>query len=53
LTADNQPANLAEVLKAGEVKKGEEAKPEAGPTKKKLKEQFIVQQERRLADTGK
>jgi hypothetical protein len=50
---DNQPANVAEAPKAEEVKQGEEAKPQAEPTKKELKEQFIAQQERKLAETVK
>ena len=53
VTVDNQPANVAETPKAGEVKQGEEAKPQVEPSKKELKEQFIAQQERKLADTVK
>ena len=52
-TADNQHANVAETPKAEEVKQGEQAKPQAEPTKKELKEQFIAQQERKLAETVK
>jgi type IV secretory pathway VirB10-like protein len=52
-TVDNQPANVAEAPKAEEVKQREEAKPQAEPTKKELKEQFIAQQERKLAETVK
>lgn len=50
---DNQPANVEEATKAGEVKQGEEAKPQTEPTKKEIKEQFIAQQERQLAETVK
>lgn len=50
---DNQPAKPADDPKAEEVKQGEEAKPQAEPTKKELKEQFIAQQERKLAETVK
>ena len=52
-TADNQPANVAEASKAEELKQGEEAKPQAEPTKKEIKEQFQAQQERKLAETVK
>lgn len=52
-TVDNQSANVAEAPKAEELKQGEEAKPQAEPTKKELKEQFIAQQERKLAETVK
>jgi hypothetical protein len=52
-TVDNQPANVAETPKAEEVKQGEEAKPQAEPSKKEIKEQFIEQQERKLAETVK
>lgn len=51
--ADNEPANVAEAPKAGDVKQGEEAKPQGEPTKKELKEQFIAQQGRKLAETVK
>jgi hypothetical protein len=50
---DNQPAKPADAPKAEEVKQAEEAKPQAEPTKKELKEQFIAQQERKLAETVK
>jgi len=40
LTVDNQPANLTEVGKAGEVKQPEEGQPQAEPTKKEIKEQI-------------
>ncbi|MDB5091210.1 MAG: hypothetical protein JWR09_5204 [Mucilaginibacter sp.] len=52
-TADNQPANVAEAPKAEELKQGEEAKTQAEPSKKELKEQFVAQQERKLAETVK
>jgi hypothetical protein len=52
-TVDNQPANVAEAPKPEEVKQGEEAKPQAEPSKKEIKEQFIAQQERQLAETVK
>ncbi|MDR6941391.1 hypothetical protein [Mucilaginibacter pocheonensis] len=50
---DNQPAKSADAPKAEEVKQGEEAKPQAEPTKKELKEQFQAQQERKLVETVK
>jgi len=50
---DNQPVKPADAPKAEEVKQGEETKPQAEPSKKELKEQFIVQQERKLAETVK
>lgn len=53
VTVDNQPANVVDVPKAEEVKQTEEAKPQAEPSKKELKEQFIAQQERKLAETVK
>jgi hypothetical protein len=52
-TVDNQPANVVDAAKAEEVKQGEEAKPQPEPSKKELKEQFIAQQERKLAETVK
>jgi hypothetical protein len=52
-TADNQPANVTGAPKAEELKQGEETKPQAEPTKKELKEQFVAQQERKLAETVK
>ncbi|MFI5137717.1 MAG: hypothetical protein ACHQIM_07805 [Sphingobacteriales bacterium] len=52
-TVDNQPANVVEASKAEELKQGEEAKPQAEPTKKEIKEHFIAQQERKLAETVK
>jgi hypothetical protein len=52
-TVDNQPANVAEAPKAETVVQAAEAKPQAEPTKKELKEQFIAQQERKLAETVK
>jgi len=52
VTVDNQPANVAEP-KAEAVAQGEEAKPQAEPSKKELKEQFQAQQERKLAETVK
>jgi hypothetical protein len=53
LAVDNQPADTTEAPKAEELKQGEEAKPQAEPSKKELKEQFIAQQERQLAETVK
>jgi hypothetical protein len=53
VTVDNQPANVAEAPKAEAVARGEEAKPQAEPSKKEIKEQFIAQQERQLAETVK
>lgn len=53
VTVDNQPANVVDAPKAEEVKQGEEAKPQAEPSKKELKEQYIAQQERKLAETVK
>lgn len=50
---DSQPVKPADAPKAEEVKQGEEAKPQAEPSKKELKEQFIAQQERKLAETVK
>jgi hypothetical protein len=50
---DNQPVKPADAPQAEEVKKGEEAKPQAEPSKKELKEQLIAQQERKLAETVK
>jgi hypothetical protein len=52
-TVDNQPANVAEAPKAEAIAQGEEAKPQAEPSKKEIKEQFIAQQERQLAETVK
>jgi hypothetical protein len=49
---DNQPVKPADAPQAEEVKQ-EEAKPQAEPSKKELKEQFIAQQERKLAETVK
>ncbi|MES2277286.1 MAG: hypothetical protein V4592_14760 [Bacteroidota bacterium] len=46
---DNQPVKPTDAPKAEEVKQSEEAK----PSKKELKEQFIAQQERKLAETVK
>jgi cell pole-organizing protein PopZ len=50
-TVDNQPANVAEAPKAEELKPGEEAKPQAEPTKKELKESFAQQAMRSLDQT--
>ncbi|HWY38638.1 MAG TPA: hypothetical protein VNY73_08775 [Bacteroidia bacterium] len=52
-TVYNQPANATEAPKAEAVKQGEETKSQAEPSKKELKEQFIAQQERKLAETVK
>ncbi|WPV01920.1 relaxase/mobilization nuclease domain-containing protein [Mucilaginibacter sp. cycad4] len=53
IAADSQPANIAETPKAEAVSQAEEAKPQAEPTKKEIKEQFLAQQERKLAETVK
>lgn len=40
VAVDNQPANTTAAPKAGDVKHGEEAQPQAEPTKKEIKEQL-------------
>ena len=50
---NDQSVKSADAAQAEEIKQGEEAKPQAEPTKKELKEQFIAQQERKLAETVK
>jgi hypothetical protein len=51
VAVDNQPADTTEAPKADEVKQAEEAKPQAEPTKKELKEAFAVQALRSLDQT--